>query len=119
VGGLAEPLARVSESLTESHAPRAAPFSEERPGSLRSWSLLAGHHGLRALEQVAAGRVRHSLFRRLTEQEDGGLRVEERAVLRPVNKPGCLMCQQLVGAGLRAVSAERLRQLLDASSPKG
>lgn len=119
VGGLAEPLARVRESLTESHAPRAAPFSEERPGSLRSWSVQAGHHALRALEQVAADRVRHSLFRRLTEQEDGGLRVEERAALRPAGGLGCLMCQQLAGAGLRAVSAERLRQLLDVSSPKG
>lgn len=117
-GGLAESLERVLAGLSEPHAPRNAPFSEERPGSLRSWSVLAGHHALRALEQVAAGRVRHSLFRRLTEQDDGGLRVEERAVLKPVGGAfggvECPMCRQLGGAGLRAVSAERLRQLLGA-----
>lgn len=114
-GGLAEPLERVLASLGTAHTPRSAPLSEERPGSLRSWSVLAGHHALRALEQVAAGRVRHSLFRRLTEQDDGGLRVEERTVLRPVGGVECPMCRQLGGAGLRAVSAERLRQLLEGS----
>ena len=111
-GGLAEPVERVLASLGMPHTPRDAPFSDERPGSLRSWSVLAGHHGLRALEQVAAGRVRHSLFRRLTEQDDGGLRVEERAVLRPVGWVECTMCRHLGGAGLRAVSVDLLRRLL-------
>lgn len=114
-GGLAEPVDRVLASLGEPHAPRAAPFSDERPGSLRSWSVLAGHHALRALEQVAAGRVRHSLFRRLTEQDDGGLRVEERTVLKPVGGVECPMCRQLGGAGLGAVSADLLRRLLESS----
>lgn len=119
-GGLAESLARVRERLTEpstdGRAPRAGRFDAERPGSLRSWSVLAGHHGLRALEQVVAGRVRHSLFRRLTEQDDGGLRVEERAVLRQAGGARCRVCEQLGGGGLRAVSAERLRQLMDDTS---
>lgn len=113
-GGLAEPVDHVLASLGTPHAPRAAPFSDERPGSLRSWSVLAGHHALRALEQVAAGRLRHSLFRRLTEQDDGSLRVEERRILRSLSGTECTMCRQLQGAGLRSVTAERLGQFLEA-----
>lgn len=111
-GGLAEPMEQVRENLLKAHAPRAGSFEDERPGSLRSWSVLAGHHALRALEQVAAGRVKHSLFRRLTEQEDGELRVEERAVWRPMGIPECAMCRTLQGAGLRGVTEERLHRAL-------
>jgi hypothetical protein len=111
-GGLAEPLDLVRENLSKTHAPRDGSFEAERPGSLRSWSVLAGHQALRALEQVAAGRVRHSLFRRLTEQEDGGLRVEDRAVWRPMGMPDCAMCRTLQGAGLRGVTEERLQRVL-------
>lgn len=118
VGGLAEPLERVREQLLQPHAPRIVDFRQERPGSLRSWSVLAGHHALRALEQVAAGRIRHSLFRRLTEQADGGLQVQERHVLQPLGQPACPMCQALQGAGVRAVTAERLRHVLENLSTK-
>lgn len=111
-GGLAEPIDQVRESLLRPHTPQAGSFEEERPGSLRSWSVLAGHHALRALEQVAGGRVRHSLFRRLTEQADGGLRVEERAVWRPMGMQACAMCRTLQGAGLRGVTEERLQRVL-------
>ena len=112
-GGLVEPMDMVRASLSEPHSPRAGRFKEVRTGSLRSWSVLAGHHALRALEQVAAGRVRHSLLLRLTEQEDGGLRVEERWVLRPVGQPSCPMCQTLQGAGVRAVTVARLRRVME------
>lgn len=111
-GGLAEPTDQARESLLRGHAPRAGSFEDERPGSLRSWSVLAGHHALRALEQVAAGRVRHSLFRRLTEQTDGGLRVEELAVHRPAVAPNCTLCRLLRGAGTQQVNIERLLQAL-------
>lgn len=112
VGGLAEPLEQVREQILQPHVPRAEDFREERPGSLRSWSVFAGHHALRALEQVAAGRIRHSLFRRLTEQADGGLQVEERLVLRPLGRPACPLCQAMQGGGTQAVTADRLRNVL-------
>ena len=115
-GGLAEPLDQVKESLLQPHAPRAGSFEGERIGSLRSWSVLAGPHALRALEQVAAGRVKHSLFRRLTEREDGGLRMEERAVWQPVGMPECVMCRMLRGSSVRTVTVTQLQRILGANT---
>lgn len=116
VGGLAEPLEQVRGQLLQTHVARAEDFRQERPGSLRSWSVLAGHHALRALEQVATGRIRHSLFRRLTEQADGGLQVQERRTLRPLGRPTCPLCQAIQGAGTQAVTADRLRLALTMAS---
>lgn len=126
-GGFAQPLAHLLDAVAQPHAQRAGGFENERPGSLRSWSVVAGHHALRMLELVASGRVRHSLFRRLTEQTDGGLHVEDRSVSRPSMQPviqdvrpkahsmtanSCPMCRLLQGAGLQAVTMQRLQQAL-------
>ena len=107
--------------LTDAAADAAADnAAAQRNGSLRSWGLLATHTGLRMLEQMAAGQLRGALFRRMTETADGGLQVQDWAPPQE-RRPGCPVCNRLLGAGMAAVTPQVLRAAVQAmpTRPEG
>ncbi len=113
VGGLAAPLAQVRAQLARGEGEGTPEdFRRQRPGSVRSLSVVAGHLALRAMEQVVQGRLRSSLFRRLRESPEGGLDVQDQRVWRAPT--GCPFCRQLQGAGTAQVTLRRLLAALDA-----
>lgn len=113
IGGLAEPLAQVRAQLARGEGEGTPDdFRRQRPGSVRSVSIVAGHLALRAMEHVVQGRLRSSLFRRLRESPEGGLGVQDQPVWRaPI---GCPFCRQFQGAGTAQVTHRRLLAALDA-----
>ena len=113
VGGLAEPLPQVLAQLARGEAPHTPQdFRRQRPGSVRSVSVSAGHLALRALEQVVQGRLRSSLFRRLRETAEGGLQVQEQHVWRAPE--GCPFCGQFHGVGTSQVTHRRVLAAIEA-----
>ena len=108
-------FAQASELLTQLQNPLPAPtpadVREQRPGSLRSWAGIAANLGLRMVEQLVAGDLDRALFRRLQETPDGGLQVQDGALPTPDPSQRCAFCTPLLGAGLAAVTHQRVLAL--------
>lgn len=88
------------------HSPRVTPsgmgFRAERLGSLRSFNVAAGHLGLRMLEQLYAGTLRNAVFRRISEDSDGGLSTRDLVFGQGTSE--CAVCNGLFGAGAAAAA---------------
>ena len=109
-GGFSQLAELPAQLALPGPVPTPADFRQQRPGSLRSWGVMAAHAGLRMVEHLVAGHLRRALFRRLAETEAGGLQVQDWA---PPAHQGlhCPLCQRLQGAGLAAVQPALVRAL--------
>lgn len=108
VGGFANPASLIPSPAPAFTAADGTPlpvdFRLQRMGSLRSFSVAAGHLGLRMLEQLYAGQIQDAVFRRVAETLGGGLAVRDwgAAAQRTAT---CALCPRLYAGQLRGVPA--------------
>lgn len=111
LGGFAQASALLAQLQSPLPAPTPADVRQQRPGSLRSWAGIAANLGLRWVEQLVAGDLDRALFRRLQETPDGGLQVQDSALPPHALGQRCAFCTPLLGAGLAAVTPQRVQAL--------
>lgn len=111
LGGFAQASALMTQLQNPLPAPTPADVREQRPGSLRSWAGIAANLGLRWVEQLVAGDIDRAVFRRLQETPDGGLQVQDSALPTRAGSQRCAFCAPLLGAGLAAVTPQRVQAL--------
>ncbi|MBQ0942257.1 ThiF family adenylyltransferase [Ideonella sp. 4Y16] len=122
VGGYAQAHDLLQQLAQPLPPATPADVRQQRMGSLRSWSALAAHAGLRLIEQHLAQPSPQALFRHLAETEDGSLQVRDAWHAPDLGhggaafpgrhpRPPCPFCHSLLGAGTEGVSAPRLRAL--------
>ncbi|OGA98189.1 MAG: hypothetical protein A3E25_20925 [Burkholderiales bacterium RIFCSPHIGHO2_12_FULL_69_20] len=102
LGGFAN-LARLPTRALDDQREDPVDFRRQRAGSLRTWAQMAAHLGLRQLELLYTGALRHSIFLRLREDESGRLRVDD---LSTPARPGCGVCGRLFGHGRTGVGRD-------------
>ena len=102
LGGFANPD-RLPTRAQEDQREDPVDFRLQRAGSLRTWAQMAAHLGLRQLELLYTGALRHSVFLRLREDESGRLRVDD---LSAPARPGCGVCGRLSGLGRTGVGGD-------------
>ena len=113
LGGFAQASTLLAQLQSPLPAATAADVRAQRPGSLRSWAGIAANLGLRMVEQLVSGAIDRALFRRLQETPDGGLQVHDSSLNARAPGHTCAFCTPLLGAGVAAVSPQRLQALAE------